>query len=111
MKTRRGFTLIEMLVVMAIVAVLAAVIIPNLAGILAGSKDKANKAELSIVQTALDTYMADQTISTVPSQLSEDDFATTAPVLYPAYLRLQVAHCSYSWDESGLVSQTPESCP
>ena len=54
-----GFTLVELLVVLAILAILIAVVVPNLAGLTGGARAKAARTELSIVQTAMDTLMSE----------------------------------------------------
>ncbi|MCB1753189.1 MAG: type II secretion system major pseudopilin GspG [Gammaproteobacteria bacterium] len=55
----KGFTLIELLVVMAIIAMLAALVGPTLFDKLGGSKQKAAAAQLSMIESALDSYRLD----------------------------------------------------
>lgn len=56
---RQGFTLVEMLLVLVILATLAAIVLPQLAG--KGEKAKVNaaKAQLSTFDTALDMFETD----------------------------------------------------
>ena len=53
-----GFTLVEVLIVLAILAIMAAIILPNFTGLLGGSQTTAASSELTIVQTAVDAKMA-----------------------------------------------------
>jgi len=54
-----GFTLIEMVIVMAIIALLAALVGPQLFGKLGESKIKGTKAQIEMLSTALDAYRLD----------------------------------------------------
>ena len=56
---RRGFTLIEILIVMVIIGLLAALVGPRMFGKVGKSKQKAAKAQISMFETALDTYRLD----------------------------------------------------
>jgi general secretion pathway protein G len=56
---RRAFTLIELLLVLVILAVLAAVVIPKLTGRVEDARIKGTIAELSNLKTAMETYEAD----------------------------------------------------
>ena len=55
----RGFTLVELLIVMVIVGLLAALVGPKMFGKVSKSKQKAAKAQMSLFETALDTYRLD----------------------------------------------------
>lgn len=51
-----GFTFVEMLVVLAVIGILAAVIYPNFSQSSATARDAQRKADLRLVQNALETY-------------------------------------------------------
>jgi general secretion pathway protein G len=57
---RRGFTLIEMLIVMAIVALLLTIALPRYFGSLDKSKDVALQENLKVLRVTLDRFYADK---------------------------------------------------
>ena len=67
---QKGFTLIEMIVVVGIIAVLAAVIVPNMGKFIGQGETGAMKAEKDSVQTAMKAMMADKTITVVTASTS-----------------------------------------
>ena len=58
-KRERGFTLIELLIVMVILGLLAALVGPRMFGKVGKSRQKAAKAQITLFETALDTYRLD----------------------------------------------------
>ncbi|HEC70153.1 MAG TPA: prepilin-type N-terminal cleavage/methylation domain-containing protein [Candidatus Omnitrophica bacterium] len=55
---KKGFTLVEIMIVVAIIALLAAIAIPNLLRARLNANDSAAKADLQALVTALESYAA-----------------------------------------------------
>jgi general secretion pathway protein G len=66
---RRGFTLLEIMVVVTIIAVLATLVAPRVWNALAKSKTQAAQAEVRVLAQQIGLYMMDNNISRLP-----DDF-------------------------------------
>ena len=58
-KKEKGFTLIEVLIVMVILGLLAALVGPRMFGKVGKSKQKAAKSQIALLETTLDTYRLD----------------------------------------------------
>ena len=58
LKDQNGFTLIELIVVIAILGVLAAIAVPTVNNYLGSSKERAWNAEQDRIQTAVDAYLS-----------------------------------------------------
>lgn len=117
---QKGFTLIEMLVVISILGILAAVVTMSMIGVTNLAQTRADSAELKTVQVALDTMANEQQVpaAAVCSSTSSQNDMNLFPVaptaspgpnsavpLYPRYLRNQYTHKSYSCDATGVVTQ------
>jgi prepilin-type N-terminal cleavage/methylation domain-containing protein len=103
----KGFTLVELLIVVAILGILASVVIPNVTGLTGEGQTEAAKAELVTVQTAMDTMMAKLYLSSVNATAATRDMSLfpSGSVLYPNYLRTAATKGTYSCSTTGLVTQ------
>lgn len=103
-----GFTLVELVVVVAILGVLVAIAVPNFHTFLNSGKTEAAKAELSHIQTAMNAMMEDKGLSTV-TEASEtnnmNEFPSETNKLYPDYMRNDTTKGTYSCISNGEVTQ------
>ena len=73
----KGFTLIELMIVVAIIGVLAAIAIPQFANLIDKSKEGATKGSLGAIRSALSIYYGD-TEGTYPLDAAALTSLTTA---------------------------------
>lgn len=69
MKTQKGFSLIELLVVLVILGMLAALVLPNVMGRLGGAKFKAAQSQIVVLQNGIDAFALDT--GELPDNLNE----------------------------------------
>jgi type IV pilus assembly protein PilA len=108
-QNNKGFTLVELLIVIAIVGVLAAIVLPNVTGMVGSGQTEAAKTELNIVQAAMDNMMAKNQLSSVTAVTSATSNMASFPdgthPLYPSFLRNATTKGTYTCTTSGLVTQ------
>ena len=88
-KRRRGYTLIELLIVVAIIGIIAAIAIPNLLSAIDKSKQKRSVADIRNIATGVETYLVDN--SHYPIATSMATISSLNPVslgIQPNYLKV-----------------------
>ena len=114
-KDQKGFTLVELVVVLGIMAALAAVVVPVVARFAGRGDTEANNTEAQTVQSAFDLYMSDNALSAVTgSGTSTTAWGAVDPgsvgiFMYPGYMRQASTKCGYTWAVDGTVTQG--TCP
>ena len=113
--TEDGFTLVELLVTIAILGVLFGVVTLTLAGVGTDAEATVETAELAVVQSAIDVYMAsynDSAVDVLASTCLDGDEVIDAAegVTTGDYLRSD-SKCLYGWVADGTVTQGACTCP
>ena len=103
----KGFSLVELLIVVSIMAVLGAVAIMALTGLIGTGTPEAKASEKAAVQTAVDAYLS---VTNPPPALTARVTAgvvastdTDAP--FKTYIRSLPTKYTYTWDANGEVTQ------
>mgnify|MGYP001424812028 CR=1 FL=1 len=79
MKGNKGFTLVELMVVVAIIGVLTAIAVPVYNSATEKAKINAIAANLRIINGAISQYMADNDTSTAPEKNDLSDYIQSWP--------------------------------
>lgn len=111
----RGFTLVEILIAVAILGIVAAVAVPTVATIKSRSETKANAGELSNVASALHSMMSDReldSVTAIPPASATNAMTAFPDGTYPLYggatgdyVRQATTKCTYYVTSAGRVSQ------
>jgi type IV pilus assembly protein PilA len=78
-KNQKGFTLIELMIVVAIIGILAAIALPKFADMLEKSREGATKGNLTAIKSATNMYVADQA-GAYPTDMLQQHVAASTDV-------------------------------
>jgi general secretion pathway protein G len=104
--TAKGFTLVELLVVIVILGILAAVVVFAVSGITDTAADNACQSEVRTVRTAVEAYKADNELST-GAGIDTDTLVGTGD---GKYLTSDPEYVTVSGGVLSLVSGAPDGC-
>jgi type IV pilus assembly protein PilA len=88
-KYQKGFTLVELMIVVAIIGILAAVAIPKFAQMLEKSREGATKGNIGALKSAVSNYYADQQGNYPQTHLDTMTWSagpSGALITYPAFI-------------------------
>ena len=120
LRGERGFTLVELLVIVSIVVALAGAVVPSVAGFSGKGEVGAMAEEINSVQSAMDIMMIENKVSlvNVSPALSQNSWKTfpngPSVASLDNYLKAEDTEYFYCWDTSGLVTDqhvVSSACP
>jgi len=100
-----GFTLVELLVTIAILAVLFGVVTLSLSGVGSDAEDTTKVAECGVVQSAADIYLAEEPSNAItPRGSGSAAVINSGDVEFDVYLRDLPTSYTYWWTSDGDVN-------
>ncbi len=105
-KAEGGFTLVELLVTLAILGVLFGIVTLTLSGVGTDAENTTALAECGVVQSAMDIYLAADTSNSFPARTtaaviaSSDISGAGADAPFGTYLRGLPTEFTYTWTAS-----------
>ena len=98
-RSRRGFTLVEIMIVVAIIVLIAAIAIPGFANLRTTAATNSCKANLRQISGAVTAYAVDN-----------GSDPTTVAMMTPNYIKTE-PHCPYTPQSAYTVANGNVSCP
>ncbi|MFA4836399.1 MAG: prepilin-type N-terminal cleavage/methylation domain-containing protein [Dehalococcoidia bacterium] len=105
LRGEKGFTLVELLVVVAIMSVLIGVAVASFTGLIGSGGDESKDFELNAVQTAVDAYVAVTPTHTLAARTVAAEVTSADP--FASYLRHLPTKYQYTWTAVPGVAPDP----
>ena len=99
MRKQAGFTLIELMIVIAIIAIIAAIAIPNLLNAIDRGKQKRTMADIRSLGTAVETYSIDNNDYPVAATMAHQLASNRDPVFKLRVPASRIVGGELSWGE------------
>jgi prepilin-type N-terminal cleavage/methylation domain-containing protein len=117
-RDERGFTLVELLIVISILGVLVAIVVPNVGGLLGAGKQASFNADQATIQTAVDAYYLTRNPNVYPTDANNGKgpgninftyLVTNAALLksVPQSSASGTGHYTWGVTAAGVVTSTP----
>ncbi len=103
---QKGFTLIELIVVIAIIAILAAVLLPRFLGFSDSAKKRATQSEARSILTGVETILAEDTYTFNAAGDNTDETAVWNAVgkQFDGTLVVTATNGSFTYDKNGYLA-------
>lgn len=104
LQSNKGFTLVELIIVIAILAIIMLIAVPNLSGIQQRMQVRADKATAAQIAKAVRVWYSDNMASDIASERTIADNLTTTAQLYSGLEELCPNYCSDSYRPTSLLT-------
>lgn len=110
LKNRKGFTLIELIVVLAVLAIITAIAAPRFIGVQSAAAVKADLSTIDMIKRAAELYYVSENVEGVDEGVDLKDLVGSGYIDEIEWQSDEVTGVTITFDENGVatVTTTPE---